>query len=62
MFYISKIFLKENIDGVLVPQFELAYILYTTNPLQKKLVEFVVVPTMCSGVSKSWNSNSGSIA
>ena len=40
MFHMSKIFLKDNIDGVRVSKFQIAYIFETTNSLHKDFVKF----------------------
>ena len=39
MYFMPTIFLKDNINGVRVPQFQLAYICNTTHPSHKKLVK-----------------------
>ena len=39
MYFMSSIFLKGNIDGVPVPQFQLVYICDTTHPSHKHLVK-----------------------
>ena len=41
MIYMSNRFLKDNINGVRVPKFQLAYISKKTNPLYFKNGEFV---------------------
>ena len=51
MYFMSPIFLKENIDGVRVPPFQPAYILYTTRHLHKYLVK------LCSEVHYMWWGN-----
>ena len=40
IYFMSTIFLKDNTDQALVPQFQLAYICDTTNPSNKILVMF----------------------
>ena len=40
MHFMPTILLKDNIYGVCVPQFQLAYILNTTHPSRKNLVIF----------------------
>ena len=47
----STIFLRYKIDGVRVPQFQLAYINDTTHPSHKKLVE------LCRDVNYMWWGN-----
>ena len=39
MYFILNIFLTDNINGVRAPQFQLAYIRYTTHPFYKYLVK-----------------------
>ena len=39
MYFMSTIFLKDNIDGSRVPQFQLTYICDTTHPSTKHLVQ-----------------------
>ena len=41
MFYMSNVFLKETIDGICVPQFQLDYICKTTNSSYIKKGEVV---------------------
>ena len=40
MYFMSTIFLKDNINGVRVPKFQLDYIRDTTHPSHKYLVKF----------------------
>ena len=39
MYFMANIFLKDNINGVCVPQFQLAYIFDTTHPSHKHFVK-----------------------
>ena len=51
VFYLLTILLKDNIDGVHVPPFKLAYICSTTNTLHNNLV------TSCCDVHYMWLRN-----
>ena len=41
IYFMSTILLKDNIDGVRVPQFQLSYICNTNHPSHKDLVQVV---------------------
>ena len=51
MYFMSTIFLTDNINGVRVPQFQIAYISKTTNPQHKDLVK------LCREVHYMWLRN-----
>ena len=53
MYYMSSIFLKDNINGVYVPQFQIAYIHDTTHPSHKNVVK------LCREVHYMWWVNQG---
>ena len=48
MFFMSIRFLKDSIDGVRVPQFKLSYIIDTTHPSCKYLLQ------LCHDVNYMW--------
>ena len=62
MYFMSTRFLKYNINGVSVPQFQLDYIYNKTNPSYKNWFSFVVKYIICGGKIKSWNYRSERIA
>ena len=48
-YFMSKILLRDDIDGFCVPQFQVAYIRNTKNNLHKNLVSFAVKYIICGG-------------
>ena len=48
MFFMSTRFLTDSIDGVCVPQFQLSYIIDTTHPSYKYLLQ------LCHDVNYIW--------
>ena len=49
MYFMSKRFLKDNIDGFCDPPFQLAYIRDTTYPSHKNLLGCVINLIICGG-------------
>ena len=62
MYYMLTISLKDNINAVHVPQFQLYYILRTTYSSNKNRLSCVVKYIICGGKIGSWNYRSGRIA
>ena len=54
--------LKENIDGISVLQFQIAYILDKTHPYNKTWLSCVMMCIICGGVTNNLSSKSAMIA
>ena len=61
MYFMSTRFLKGNMNGVRVLQFQIDYICNTTHPSHKIWLSCVVNYIICGGEINKWNFNSGRV-